>query len=134
MQTKRSQIPRGAFLIAGVAVGTAARFWSTRKSRQIAGLESRLEGARAEFDRTMARLESRIEEHEARLNEAPSTAQIVVAMEGLLDKTLHSLDRRLSVQSESIELLKTTVSQTGDLLERVLESLDALRSDNSRNS
>jgi glutathione S-transferase len=131
MQEERSQIPRAAFLMAGVAVGAAARFLSTRKSRRIADLESRLEEARAELERKMARLEARVEDHETRLNEAPSTAQIVAAMEGLLDKTLLSLDRRLSVQSESIELLKTTVSQTDDLLERVLESLDALRQDSA---
>ena len=41
--------------------------------------------------------------------------------------TMASLDERLSSQAQSIEGLKTTVSQTDGLLERVLESLDTLQ-------
>jgi uncharacterized coiled-coil protein SlyX len=40
---------------------------------------------------------------------------------------MQPLNQRLSTQADSIELLKTTVAQTDGLLERVLESLDALR-------
>jgi hypothetical protein len=39
-----------------------------------------------------------------------------------------SLDDRLTSQAHSIDVLKTTVSQTDSLLERVLESLDSLQS------
>jgi uncharacterized coiled-coil protein SlyX len=49
-------------------------------------------------------------------------------MEQLLSKTMASLDERLTTQAHSIEVLKTTVSQTDSLLERVLESLDSLQS------
>jgi uncharacterized coiled-coil protein SlyX len=49
-------------------------------------------------------------------------------MEQLLSKTMTSLDDRLTTQAHSIEVLKTTVSQTDSLLERVLESLDSLQS------
>jgi len=49
-------------------------------------------------------------------------------MEQLLSKTMSSLDERLTTQARSIEVLKTTVSQTDSLLERVLESLDSLQS------
>jgi uncharacterized coiled-coil protein SlyX len=49
-------------------------------------------------------------------------------MEQLLSKTMASLDDRLSAQARSIDVLKTTVSQTDSLLERVLESLDSLQS------
>jgi uncharacterized coiled-coil protein SlyX len=40
---------------------------------------------------------------------------------------MSSLDERLTTQAHSIEVLRTTVSQTDSLLERVLESLDALQ-------
>jgi uncharacterized coiled-coil protein SlyX len=49
-------------------------------------------------------------------------------MEQLLSKTMTSLDERLTTQAHSIEALKTTVTQTDSLLERVLESLDSLES------
>jgi uncharacterized coiled-coil protein SlyX len=38
------------------------------------------------------------------------------------------LDERLTSQARSIDTLRTTVSQTDSLLERVLESLDSLQS------
>ena len=75
-----------------------------------------------------ARLRRRLEEHAAKLEDVPSTSQIVAAMEQLLTKTMSSLDDRLSTQAHSIEVLKSTVSQTDSLLERVLESLDSLQS------
>ena len=59
----------------------------------------------------------------------PSTSQIVEAMESLLSKTMTSLDARLSAQAHSIDVLKTTVSQTDELLEKVLESIDRLKQD-----
>jgi hypothetical protein len=58
---------------------------------------------------------------------APSTSQIVSAMEQLLSKTMSSLDERLTSQARSIDILKTTVAQTDSLLERVLESFDSLQ-------
>jgi uncharacterized coiled-coil protein SlyX len=73
-------------------------------------------------------VEARLDEHAAKLAEIPSTAQIVAAMEQLLSKTMASLDNRLTTQAHSIDVLKTTVSQTDSLLERVLESLDSLQS------
>ena len=48
-------------------------------------------------------------------------------MEQFLSKTMGSLDDRLTAQAQSIDVLKTTVSQTDSLLERVLESLDSLQ-------
>jgi uncharacterized coiled-coil protein SlyX len=76
----------------------------------------------------LQRLEGRLDEHAAKLSEVPTTSQIVSVMEQLLSKTMTSLDERLSTQAHSIEVLKTTVSQTDSLLERVLESLDSLES------
>jgi hypothetical protein len=92
----------------------------------IVNLERRLavqETASARF----MQLEARLDEQAARLAEVPSTSQIVAAMEQLLSKTMGSLDDRLTTQAHSIEVLKTTVSQTDSLLERVLESLDSLQ-------
>ena len=76
-------------------------------------------------------IEKRLEEHAAKLAQVPSTAQIVSAMEKLLSKTMGSLDDRLTTQAHSIEILKTTVSETDSLLERVLESLDSLQAESS---
>ena len=93
----------------------------------LAGLEARLEAREAADAARFAQVEIRLEEHAAKLTDVPSTSQIVAAMEQLLSKTMASLDDRLTTQANSIEVLKTTVSQTDTLLERVLESLDSLQ-------
>lgn len=95
--------------------------------RALVDLETRLTGQESANSRRFGHLEARIEEQSAKLAEIPSTQQIVGAMEQLLAKTMASLDERLTTQAQSIEVLKTTVSQTDSLLERVLESLDSLQ-------
>ncbi|HXA52833.1 MAG TPA: hypothetical protein VNV86_21095 [Candidatus Acidoferrum sp.] len=96
--------------------------------KSLAGLEARLEARETADASRFGQIESRLEEHAVKLADVPSTAQIVAAMEQLLTKTMSSLDDRLANQARSIEVLKTTVSQTDSLLERVLESLDTLQS------
>jgi uncharacterized coiled-coil protein SlyX len=88
--------------------------------RALAELEARLAGQESTSAQRFGQIE-------AKLTEVPSTQQIVGAMETLLSKTMASLDERLTTQAQSIEVLKTTVSQTDSLLERVLESLDSLQ-------
>lgn len=93
----------------------------------ISDLERRLANQEALHAERLNQLEAKVVEQEKRLNDVPSTSQIVAAMETLLSKTMTSLDARLSAQAHSIDVLKTTVSQTDELLERVLESIDRLK-------
>jgi hypothetical protein len=132
-----SYAPRVAIFLAGIA---AAAITMPRRrgggmdpaavdelKRSLAGLEARLQEQETADATRFAQVESRLEEHAARLADVPSTGQIVAAMEQLLSKTMASLDDRLTAQANSIDVLKTTVSQTDSLLERVLESLDSLQ-------
>lgn len=139
MQADRAQISRLAILAAGFAVGALSKaLVDTHQTREIAALKSALAEAEsrflvrqqereAEWRTRCEHMEARLEVHEARLNDLPSAGQLVAVVEELLSKTMHSLDQRLSAQADSIDVLKTTVSQTDALLERVLESLEALR-------
>ena len=129
-------LPRVAIFLAGVA---AAAVTLPRRSggmdsatadelkRSLAGLEARLQEREVAATARFAEVESRLDEHTAKLADVPSTSQIVAAMEQLLSKTMASLDDRLTTQANSIDVLKATVSQTDSLLERVLESLDSLQ-------
>jgi chromosome segregation ATPase len=135
MQAERAHFSRAAILLAGFAAGALTRALANRgQAQQIAALRRSLSevqddfaARQTEWQQNMARVEERLEAHETRLNDLPSTGQIVAAMDELLSKTMQSLNQRLSAQADSIELLKTTVAQTDGLLERVLESLDSLR-------
>jgi hypothetical protein len=130
-------VPRVAIFLAGVAVAAITRprrepggMDSTAADElksSLAGLEARLQARETADAARFDKVETRLDEHAAKLANVPSTGQIVAAMEELLTKTMASLDDRLIMQAHSIEVLKTTVSQTDSLLERVLESLDSLQ-------
>lgn len=138
-----SKVARLAPRIAAFLVGTAAVAWTlTRKPgartdpdairelRKATGdLEARLMAQESAAAGRFTQIESRLDEHAAKLAEVPSTAQIVAAMEQLLVKTMANLDDRLAAHAQSIEVLRTTVSQTDSVLERILESLDSLQTD-----
>jgi hypothetical protein len=140
MAHKIDYLPRIVIFLAGIAAGALT---TARRERggagmdpavlgelksSLANLETRLTAQDSATAARFTQVETRLEEHSAKLAEVPSTAQIVAAMEQLLSKTMTSLDDRLTTQAHSIEVLKTTVSQTDSLLERVLESLDSLQS------
>jgi uncharacterized coiled-coil protein SlyX len=115
-----------AIFLAGVAAGA---FTLSRRER--GGMDpAAMDELKRSVDRLEDRLasqEARLDEHAAKLADVPSVTQITGAIEQLLAKTMASLDERLTTQAHSIEVLKTTVSQTDSLLERVLESLDMLQ-------
>lgn len=131
-------VPRVALFLAGVAAGALT---GTRRERSepaasaelaglkdsIAALEAKVEAQASSANERFHQVETRLDEHAAKLAEVPSTAQIVAAMEQILARSMASLDERLSAQAHSIEVLRTTVSQTDGLLERVLESLDSFQ-------
>ena len=131
-----SILPRVAIFIAGVAAG-ALTGGARRRSDEspatkdlrtgLVSLETRLAAQESANAERFSQLESRLEQHAVRLADVPSTTQIIGAMEELLSKTMTSLDHRLTAQAKSIDTLKSTVSQTDSLLERVLESLDSLQ-------
>ncbi|HTS25673.1 MAG TPA: hypothetical protein VMH81_07355 [Bryobacteraceae bacterium] len=135
-QNAVSIAPRIALFLAGVAAGAwcLARKKGARPDpkaieelrKAAAELEARLLAQETAAAERFLQLESRLDEHAARLAEVPSTTQIVAAMELLLVKTMGALNDRLSSQGRSIEILKTTVSQTDRVLERILESLDSM--------
>lgn len=118
-------------VIGGFAAGALVRRWqahemaASRRSFDRLSRESKAQ-VRA-HDYRLSRLEARSTAHEDKLKEMPSTAQLVSAMDELLGKAMSGMEVRLTAQARSIETLQMTVSQTDELLERVLESLDTLR-------
>jgi uncharacterized coiled-coil protein SlyX len=122
---------RLAVIIGGFAAGALIRRWQAHDAaaprRSLDRLSREWKAQVRAHDYRLSRLEARTEEHEAKLKAAPSTAQIVSAMDELLGKAMSGLEGRLTAQAQSIEALQMTVAQTDDLLERVLESLDTLR-------
>jgi hypothetical protein len=127
-----------AIFFAGVATATLTILRTERSrvdpsaldevKKSVANVEARFQSAQSANVARMDEIETRLAAHSAALADVPSTSQIIAAMEQLLSRTMSSLDERLAGQARSIDVLKTTVSQTDSLLLRVLESLDTLQS------
>lgn len=94
----------------------------------IASLEATVASLTARFDTRFTDLEARVSTHDAKLKELPTLTQVVSTMEEMLSSTMSGLDRKLSEQVQSIEVLKTTVAQSDELMERVLDSIYSLQS------
>lgn len=125
-------LQRLAVLIGGFAAGTLMRRLQSHESalappRSGGRLSRELTAEVRAHDQRLVRLEARADAQEARLKELPTTVQIVSAMDELLAKAMSGLEGRLTAQAQSIETLQRTVSQTDELLERVLESLDTMQ-------
>ncbi len=143
-------IPRMAALFGGAAVGVIAAVW---KSMGVGAPErGRLPAVRPAtgFDTGLAkgtpptkapvelaipytilktqidRLEDRVERHDQQLRAIPSSHQIGAAIDRVFERSAKVLDERFAEQARSIESLKTMVSQTDDLLEKVLDSIYSL--------
>jgi uncharacterized coiled-coil protein SlyX len=80
------------------------------------------------YQSKLAEIERRLEHHDTKLRDVPTIAQIVSTMETMLGNTMSGLDQKLADQVRSIEVLKTTVVQTDELMERVLDSIYSLQS------
>jgi len=131
-------IPRVAIFLAGVAAGAVTLSRRERGGpdadavdelkKSVARLEERLTADEAANASARKEIEAKLDSHAEKLAAIPTVDQLTAAIEQLLAKTMASLDDRLTTQANSIDVLKTTVSQTDSLLERVLESLDTLQS------
>ncbi|HTQ57622.1 MAG TPA: hypothetical protein VMI94_24305 [Bryobacteraceae bacterium] len=122
-------LERLAVLVGGFAAGALLRRWQDSPLAPPRSLERTARELQAQMrahEHRLRRLENRAETHEARLNDLPSARQLASAMDELLGKAMSGLDARLAAQAQSIEALRATVTQTDELLERVLESLDLL--------
>jgi len=98
-------------------------------SSTVASLENTVVNLTTRYDGRLAELETRVGNHEAKLKDVPTLAEVVTTMEDLLTKTMTDLDEKLSEQVRSIDVLKTTVAQSDELMERVLDSIYSLQSD-----
>jgi chromosome segregation ATPase len=94
----------------------------------VASLEATVASLTMRYDGRLSTLETHVKDHEAKLKELPTLAQVVSTMEEMLSSTMSGLDQKLSDQVKSIEVLKTTVSQSDELMERVLDSIYSLQS------
>jgi len=93
----------------------------------IATLESTVAALTARYDDRLAAVDSRLNDHDAKLKELPTLAQVVSTMEEMLSSTMSDLDSKLFEQVRSIEVLRTMVASSDELMGKVLDSIDRLQ-------
>jgi chromosome segregation ATPase len=108
--------------------GEASHNNSAETLAAVASLEATVASLTTRYDSRLSTLETHVKDHEAKLKELPTLAQVVSTMEEMLSSTMSGLDQKLSDQVKSIEVLKTTVAQSDELMERVLDSIYSLQS------
>jgi ABC-type Zn2+ transport system substrate-binding protein/surface adhesin len=103
----------------------------TKALTAVAALESSVAALSARCDGRLVAVESRLSEHDTKLRdhdvklkEMPTLARVVTTMEAMLSSTMSGLDNKLSEQLRSIEVLKTTVAESDELMERVLDAIN----------
>jgi uncharacterized coiled-coil protein SlyX len=105
-----------------------AKATSAETLSAVTSLQSTVASLTTRYDNRLANLETRVSDHETKLKDVPTLTQVVSTMEEMLASTMQGLDERLSEQVHSIETLKTTVKQSDELMERVLDSIYSLQS------
>jgi len=114
--------------VQSAAVTDVAENHAAEAKAAVASLEATVASISARYDGRLGAIETQVKEHEAKLKELPTLAQVVSTMEEMLSHTMSGLDQKLSDQVKSIEVLKTTVAQSDELMERVLDSIYSLQS------
>jgi hypothetical protein len=89
-------------------------------------LNGKVEELEHRFVARLDAIDSRVAEHERRLNDMPPLSAILSATDDAIARKLRGLDEKLTAQSLSIEALRATATQMDDLLPRLLESVEAL--------
>ena len=136
MPSLRDAVPRTLCILGGITVGVVSVLWKSRDvarrdeplHRSVGDLEARISSQAVHYQSRLADIERRLEQHEIKLKDIPTLPQIVSTMETMLANTMSGLDQKLADQVRSIEVLKTTVVQTDELMERVLDSIYSLQS------
>ena len=90
-------------------------------------LTGKVEELEHRFEVRLDAIDSQVAEHEKRLNDMPPLSAILSATDEAIARKLRGLDEKLAVQCHSIEVLRTTTFQMDDLLQKLLESVEALR-------
>lgn len=116
---------RSALVAASVRLGIIRRPDATRRGVQSATLQARLEATHI----ALQRLTDQNRELQARLDERVTRGELRQLVDAAMAKLESGLDERFGRQARSVEALRTMVGQTDELLERVLEGLEATEED-----
>jgi uncharacterized coiled-coil protein SlyX len=125
LENRLTALENGTASTAGSETGTRN---TPETLAAVASIEATVASLTTRYDSRLTTLESQVAGHDAKLKELPTLSQVVSTMEEMLSNTMSGLDQKLTEQVRSIDVLKTTVAQSDELMERVLDSIYSLQS------
>jgi uncharacterized coiled-coil protein SlyX len=87
----------------------------------LAEMERRVAEEASSTARRFAELDARLAEQSAKLSEIPDMKQIASAVEHAVARAMRPVEERLTAQGQAIDGLKSGISQSDTLLERILD-------------
>jgi hypothetical protein len=129
LQKSFTATAKAALILAGAGFGLL------RGLRLLEGLTDHADAVRAIEERLDAMqsqihaLQSSGEIHGARLESAVSADDLSAALDKAFLRVQSEIDARFEDQARSVEALRAMVGQTDELLERLLDRLEAMRSE-----
>ncbi len=127
-------LPRAATKVAGFASRVFTAVFRPGKGAslnslhtEVLNLEKRLDNYEEANQARFAEISVRLDAHDEKFRELPTMPQLFMVMDQLLEKSLNHVDERLAEHARSIDGLKASVQHTDELLERVLERVEGVR-------
>jgi len=122
-------VAKAALILAGAGFGLVRGLrlleGLSDHSAELEALEERLDGIQLQI----AALHARDEQFQARLDSTATRDEFTAALDKGLERVQSGVEARFEEEARSVEALRAMVSQTDELLERVLDRLEALRNE-----
>ncbi len=139
-------IPRITALFGGVAVGVITAFWKSLERGSVStdnlsktgaiavplastGFSAKVTDIAIQYtalETQLFRLEEHVDRHDEQLLAILSTEQIVVTINRIFEHSSKALEKQFAEQARSIENLKVIMSQTDELLDKVMDAIYSL--------
>ena len=121
----------GKVLLIGIGGGFGlVRSLRSRGAATIEKAQLELFKARIDaLDLAMARLGEQGEEFQSRLDRSITREELSRTLDGAFGKIESDVDARFDRQARSVEALRLMIGQTDELLQKVLDRLESIRSD-----
>lgn len=130
-QMNAGKAGKSALIAAGAGFGLLQSLRVLANIGQSAARIDKL-GARVDtLNVAIARLAERTEDLQDKLNQRVTKPEFTEKIDRLLTQIDRGIDERFERQARSVEALRLMVSQTDELLQRVLDGLEGLRSGDS---
>jgi hypothetical protein len=124
-------VGKAALIVIGVGFGLIRSLRAIGNITQnAAGLET-LEARVDTIHLAVARLADQTEQLQSKLDQTVTRDELTQTLDGVVGRLEQGVDARFEHQTRSVEALRIMVGQTDELLQRVLDGLESMKTENA---